>query len=181
MTPTLDAEREGDARDDGGEDLRVGPALLKGSVRIADPRWAGLEPGTLAELVLSAVAGSSVAPVALASCDILFTDDAEMADLNGRFRSMPRPTNVLAFPSGEPIQRAVPAFLGGIALSYDRVVAEAGERRLTATAHATHLTLHGLLHLIGYDHEDAADREEMERVEIHILAGLGIDNPYEGS
>ena len=88
---------------------------------------------------------------------------------------------MLAFPSGEAVERAVPAFLGGIALSYDRVIAEAVERGIPETAHATHLTLHGLLHLLGYDHETDAEREEMERVEVAILAGLGIDDPYEGS
>lgn len=163
------------------DDVLVGPMLLQGSVRVTDPRWVTLEPQTIAELVLSALAGSPVAPGGPASFDLLFTDDVEMTELNGRFRMKPVPTNVLAFPSGERCERGVPTFLGGVALSFDRVSAEAANRAISLTAHATHLVLHGLLHLLGYEHEDEIDRHEMERVEVWTLGGLGIANPYEGS
>jgi probable rRNA maturation factor len=162
-------------------DVVVGPTLLQGAIRVADGRWAPFGPAAIADLVLSAVAGSMIAPDGSASCDLLFTDDGEIEGLNGRFRRKPQPTNVLAFPSGEQPVRGQPAFLGGVALSFDTCRREADERGITLTAHASHLTLHGVLHLLGYDHEDADEREEMERVEVSILAGLGIDNPYEGS
>ena len=174
MTPTLDSPAF-------EEDVTAGPANLQASVRIADGRWATLTPAALADIVLAAIAGSSVAPNFPASCDMLFTGDIEMADLNGRFRQKDNATNVLAFPSGEPCDAGIPSFLGGIALSFDRVGVEAGERGIPVTDHATHLTLHGMLHLLGYDHEVDVEREEMERVEVSILAGLGIKDPYEGS
>lgn len=169
MTPTLD------------EDVTAGPALFQAAVRVADHRWAPIEPAAIADIVLSAVAGSSVALNCPISCDILFTDDAEMASLNGRFRHKDSPTNVLAFPSGETLERGVPAFVGGVAISFDRVSQEAIERTISVTDHATHLTLHGVLHLVGFDHETEIEREEMERVEVNILAKLGVANPYEGS
>lgn len=179
--PTLSGGPPADDPPSSDDELTAGPASLQASIRVADERWAELAPTELAEMVLAALAGSSASPNCVATCDMLFTDDAEMRDLNGRFRHLDRATNVLAFPSGEPCDRGIPAFLGGIALSIDRVGEEARERGIPATAHVTHLTLHGMLHLLGYDHEDDAGRQKMERIEVDILDGLGIKNPYEGS
>ncbi|MCF3936418.1 rRNA maturation RNase YbeY [Acuticoccus sp. M5D2P5] len=169
MTPTLD------------EDVTAGPASLPASVRVDDERWSTSDPIGLADVVLTALSASSVAPAFPASADILFTSNDVMADLNARYRGKDGPTNVLAFPSGEAPMAGVPLSLGGIALGFERAEQEARERAIPLTHHATHLTLHGMLHLLGFDHEDEAERVEMERVEINILGGLGIPNPYEGS
>ncbi|MBJ3777236.1 rRNA maturation RNase YbeY [Acuticoccus mangrovi] len=169
MTPTLD------------EDVTAGPQSMPASVRVADPRWSAVDPVAIADRVLTAVAGSIAAPEGVASLDILYADDAEVTALNGRYRHKPRPTNVLAFPSGEPCEGDEPCFLGGVILAFDTVANEAGERGIPIADHATHLTLHGVLHLLGYDHEIETDRAEMERTEVSILKGLGIADPYEGS
>lgn len=114
---------------------------------------------------------------------LLFTDDATIAGLNRDWRGKPKPTNVLSFPAVEIEQpagkMAVP--LGDIVFGYETVAKEAAEAGLTLADHITHLLVHGLLHLLGYDHEKHAAAMAMEQLETAILARLGIADPYAGS
>jgi len=168
--------------DERADDLLAGPATLRASLRIDDPRWRPLDPPAVAGRVLHALACHGFAPPGGAECDIVFATDAELARLNAAFRGRDRPTNVLAFPSGAAAgPGGGPADLGGIALAYGVMASEAVERGIPLARHTTHLTLHGLLHLLGHDHVDEEDRARMERTEIAILAGLGIPDPYSGS
>ena len=163
------------------DDILAGPEAFEASVRIEDMRWQGSNPAGIAGQVLSALATSPEGPEGEAACDILFADDATLADLNERFRGKTGTTNVLSFPSGEPFVAGEPLFLGGIALAYGQTEREASERGIPFAHHATHLTLHGILHLLGHDHIVEAEREEMERIEIELLETMGVPNPYEGS
>ena len=113
-------------------------------------------------------------PRLMGSAALLLTGDAAVRDLNARFRGKDAPTNVLSFPSDEP----APGFLGDIALGYETCAREARKTGVTLADHAAHLIAHGLLHLVGYDHIEDADAEEMERLETEILAGLGVSDPY---
>lgn len=158
------------------EDVTAGPASFSASVRVADPRWEACSPVAIVEMVMTAIAASSAAPPANAACDVLFADDATLADLNARFRGKDGPTNVLAFPA--PPSDAANAFLGDVAVALETAGREAAERAIALTDHATHLVLHGVLHLLGYDHERDDERDRMERAEVQILAGLGIADPY---
>jgi probable rRNA maturation factor len=106
---------------------------------------------------------------------LLLADDETLRDLNRRFRGKDAPTNVLSFPSGAGDD----AFLGDIALAYETCAREAREKGLPFAAHAAHLIAHGLLHLVGYDHEDEREATRMERLETEILAAIGAPNPYE--
>jgi len=116
-----------------------------------------------------------------AEISIMFTNDQRMAELNNRWRAKPQPTNVLSFPVARSKARAGEAVqLGDIALGFETVTKEAAEMGLTLPDHITHLLVHGLLHLLGYDHEDDSTAEVMERLETHILATLGIANPHAG-
>lgn len=111
---------------------------------------------------------------------LLFTDDAAIAALNAEWRGKPAPTNVLSFPApdGMPVPDGEPRPLGDIVLAYGTVAREADEQGKTLQAHAVHLIIHGVLHLAGHDHEDDTQADAMERLEIEILKGLGISDPY---
>ena len=97
-----------------------------------------------------------------------------------RYRGIDRPTNVLSFPGdGELSQvEAPPALLGDVVMARDVVRREAREQAKSMADHVSHLTVHGVLHLLGYDHEDDGDADVMETAEREILAGLGIADPY---
>lgn len=108
---------------------------------------------------------------------VALSSDAVVSDLNGRFRGKPKPTNVLSFPAGEG---APDGQIGDIILGLETVKREAVEQGIPLDHHVQHLVVHGVLHLLGYDHETAADAERMEAIEINILSKLGIANPYTG-
>jgi probable rRNA maturation factor len=105
---------------------------------------------------------------------ILLTDDPTVADLNTRFRGKPTPTNVLSFPAA---QSAYP-HLGDVALAYGVCAGEARAQGKRLADHLTHLVVHGVLHLLGYDHEAEADAEVMEQMECEILRRFGVADPY---
>ena len=109
---------------------------------------------------------------------ILLTDDETARDLNDRFRGKDRPTNVLSFPAAEMPGVAGPTPLGDIVLAYGVCAAEAEEQSKTLRNHLTHLVVHGVLHLLGRDHEIDAEAEAMEGEERVILASLGVSDPY---
>ena len=104
---------------------------------------------------------------------------AESAALNAGYRHKDGPTNVLSFPFETPPGIVLDAeLLGDLVICAPVVVREAGEQHKPEAAHWAHLTVHGTLHLLGYDHLDDAEAEAMEALEIRILAGLGYPNPY---
>lgn len=108
---------------------------------------------------------------------VLLCDDAFVQELNRRWRGKDKPTNVLSFPAAEDegFERLL---LGDIAIAYETTAREAGEEDKPFSAHFNHLVVHGLLHLLGYDHESEDEAEEMEELERQVLAELGIDDPY---
>lgn len=104
---------------------------------------------------------------------IVLTDDAHIRTLNRDYRHKDKPTNVLSFPQD------LGDMLGDVILALETLQRESLEQEKTFEQHLTHLTVHGTLHLLGYDHENDEDAAEMESLEIKILALLGIKNPYE--
>ncbi|HYD28428.1 rRNA maturation RNase YbeY [Brevundimonas sp.] len=109
---------------------------------------------------------------------VLLTGDAEVRDLNARFRDRDRATNVLSFPAAEmPLPGRAP-HLGDLVLAYGVCAEEARAQAKTLADHLSHLTVHGVLHLLGRDHEDEGEAEEMEAEERSILASLGVADPY---
>jgi probable rRNA maturation factor len=102
---------------------------------------------------------------------IVLANDAFVQDLNHKFRGKNKPTNVLSFPNDD-------APLGDVVLAYETIVAEAEQQEKTFRDHSAHLLVHGVLHLMGYDHESEKDAAAMEKKEINILKKLGVKNPY---
>ncbi len=112
---------------------------------------------------------------------VVLADDAELHALNGRFRGQNKPTNVLSFPPADdpaPHDSTMAPPLGDIVIAYETVMREAEEENKPALHHFTHMIVHGLLHLAGFDHVKSADAEQMEALECEILANMDIPNPY---
>jgi probable rRNA maturation factor len=105
---------------------------------------------------------------------VLLTTDARLRALNEKFRGKPKATNVLSFPSATPEA----GYLGDIALAFGVAERESALAKKSLTDHAAHLVAHGVLHLLGYDHETAREARIMESLEVAILKRLGIDDPY---
>lgn len=110
---------------------------------------------------------------------IVFSDDAQIRTLNAGWRGKDKPTNVLSFPAF-PLSKdgPLPPMLGDIVLAAETVAREAALEDKPVANHITHLVIHGLLHLLGYDHETDAEAEEMEAIERAALARLAIPDPY---
>ena len=117
-----------------------------------------------------------------AEVSVKFASDEEVRTLNAEWRGKDRATNVLSFPMAEEEDLGTPRapMLGDIVLASGICATEAAEKAVPVEAHATHLVVHGTLHLLGYDHETSdADAEEMEDSERRALASLGIADPYQ--
>lgn len=131
--------------------------------------------------VLAAIRHSRHAALAggEAEVSVKFTSDAEVHALNAEWRGKDKPTNVLSFPMAEEEELADAPMLGDIVLAHGVCTAEAADRNIPVESHAAHLVVHGMLHLLGYDHETSdEDAEEMEEAERQALASIGIADPY---
>lgn len=112
---------------------------------------------------------------------IVLADDAAQQQLNRDWRGIDRPTNVLSFPSWRPDAPAppgAPLLLGDIVLAFETVAREAEEQQKPIADHLSHLVVHGVLHLLGYDHRTDGEASVMEALETSILASLGVADPY---
>lgn len=115
---------------------------------------------------------------------VLLTGDEALAKLNREYRGREGPTNVLSFsvadPSvlGDAAVAQAPVLLGDVAVAYETAVAEANLAGLAIEDHMRHLVVHGVLHLLGYDHVDDSDAERMEALEVSVLAQIGVEDPY---
>lgn len=147
--------------------------------------WQGL-PG-IEKRIRAAVAALGahprVAPFLPAEGCIALSTDAQVRKLNSAWRAKDRPTNVLSFPTppGQPTEPGIPPFVGDVVLALETVRREADDLGIPVEHHVQHLTVHGLLHLFGFDHEEDAMAREMETIETQVLASLGIPDPYAGN
>jgi probable rRNA maturation factor len=152
---------------------------------VEDPNWRrsrGLPDKLMAAAKAALKAGASARAGAtaknrlprVARFTILLADDARLRDLNNNFRGKDRPTNVLSFPAAANDDGHV----GDIAMAYGVTRAEAKAAGKSIADHASHLVVHGVLHLAGFDHEKPRDAEKMESLEVKILSRLGIADPY---
>lgn len=155
-------------------------------ISIEEPLWAWLNLQTHAERAVGAVTDALEIQAAL-EISILACDDTRIASLNGEFRDKAGATNVLSWPASDraPAQAGdMPNLIiddpevGDIAIAYQTCAREAEVQGLKIEDHVTHLLVHGVLHLLGFDHIDDQDAATMEALETQILAKLGVDDPY---
>ena len=149
---------------------------------LEDPRWGA--PGPTARLARRAARAAltrQARGLKAAELSLVLAGDARVRALNKAWRRIDKPTNVLAFPADDAVAAgpgAPPRQLGDVILAYETVAAEARAQGKTLAAHASHLIVHGVLHLLGFDHASRAEATDMEAAEVAILAGLGIGDPY---
>lgn len=152
------------------------------TVALEDERWLKAIPELeqfcvqVVEQVLADVENVPAAPLEVACA---FVSDSTIQTLNAQYRGKDAPTNVLSFASEDELLPGIPAVLGDVVLSFDTIVREALEQGKPLRDHTAHMMMHGLLHLLGFDHESDEDAEEMEAREVALLAELGIPNPYQ--
>jgi probable rRNA maturation factor len=160
--------------------------LVELDVSLRDAAWTDLCPGaeTLAETAARAALTDAVpageTPLVVG---IILADDAEQRQLNRTYRGIDRPTNVLSFAlaDGAPPESRLagaPLLLGDVVLAFETVAREAVEQGKPLAAHLQHLVVHGVLHLLGFDHENDTEAAKMEALEVEILQRLGVPDPY---
>ncbi|WP_221792652.1 rRNA maturation RNase YbeY [Aquisediminimonas sediminicola] len=117
---------------------------------------------------------------------VRFTSDTEVHALNRDYREKDKPTNVLSFPMLSPDEvdaledgEGPEVLLGDIVLAVETCTREAADKQIAVSAHAIHLVVHGMLHLLGYDHLEDAEADAMEAIERQALSSLGLDDPYD--
>ena len=144
-------------------------------VEIEDEAWTAALPSAaaVAERAATAALGKVEGDVV-----VLLTDDAAVRGLNARFLDKDRPTNVLSFPAVDMTIPGQAPHLGDLVLAYGVCAGEANAQGKTLADHLSHLTVHGVLHLLGRDHEAEDVAEAMESEERSILASLGVADPY---
>ena len=132
----------------------------------------------LPSIIATAVgAANAVAGPAEGAVTVIVDNDERIRVLNKLWRDLDKPTNVLSFPYPDT-QPGPAGYVGDIAISYETAAREAVTEGKTLGDHIAHLSVHGFLHLLGYDHESDDDAEEMEGLERVILARIGISDPY---
>ena len=167
-----------------GQDLAI-------ELILEDQRWSEIDTDFTflkeASLLALSQEATETAPLAMKSphrlAVLVMSDDASIKDLNKTYRGKDKATNVLSFPSTEsllPGEENEPVHIGDVILAYDYVSEEAKNEKKVLQTHLSHLVVHGVLHLLGYDHETSEDAEAMETLEIKLMKQLGLENPYEG-
>jgi probable rRNA maturation factor len=155
---------------------------MKPNVEIAkaSPLWRSLAgvDGLVRRAIKASIEAAGTTILDGAEVGVQLAEDAEVRALNARWRGIDKATNVLSFPAANPDQIASAPMLGDIVMAFETVEREAAEEHKTLADHTAHLVVHGFLHLLGFDHQVAAEADRMEALEASILARLGIANPY---
>ncbi|MBB3811002.1 rRNA maturation RNase YbeY [Pseudochelatococcus contaminans] len=153
---------------------------LSVDVLVQSQQWSALEgvESLVERAAAAALARGSVQVLNGAELSVALSDDAAVRQLNAQWRGLDKPTNVLSFPAAEADELADAPHVGDIVLAFETVAREARDDGKTLADHTSHLVIHGLLHLLGFDHETDAEAEAMEAIEIAALSDLGIADPY---
>lgn len=158
---------------------RKRPATIDVIERAAAWRRALPKAPEICRSAAAAALAHAAARLSGAELAIVLADDALIAKLNRTYRGIAKPTNVLSFASAEPARRGASVrLLGDVIVAHGTIAREARVQGKTLADHLAHLVVHGVLHLLGFDHERAVEARRMEALEVAILAGLGVADPY---
>jgi probable rRNA maturation factor len=148
--------------------------------------WESVSDKAVEAAISASVQSALAETTATVEIAVRLTSDAEVRTLNRQYRQQDKPTNVLSFPMVQPDLIEALAntddgevLLGDIVLAYETCAREAAEKGVPLADHAAHLIVHGVLHLLGYDHIDDAEAEAMEDIERAAMSALGLHDPYE--
>ena len=160
-------------------------SLDAGPLWPTDQDWASLADRAARAALAQTPHGELVSGPSTVEISVKLSDDAEVQGLNAAYRGKDKPTNVLSFPMVQSdlldtidIGDDGETLLGDVILAHETCAREAAERGIALADHAAHLIVHGVLHLVGYDHENDAEAEDMEAIETRALATLGLADPY---
>jgi probable rRNA maturation factor len=146
------------------------------------PLWRARLPeldALCAETARAALAGAPTPAARPSELSIVLADDALLRALNATWRGIDKPTNVLAFAAeSDETPPGAPHLLGDVVIAFETVAREAEAQGKPLAHHLRHLIVHGVLHLLGWDHEDAAEAERMEALEVAILQHFDVPDPY---
>lgn len=158
------------------------PALSL-AIRVQARRWRELADfrARITDAVEAGLSVATLKPLEGAELSLLLTDDKRIRIVNRDWRGFDKATNVLSFPAAPPDRIAGSPVLGDIVVAFETVEREAMAEDKAMADHFSHLVIHGLLHLLGEDHETEAQAEQMEALEVAALARLGIADPYADS
>ena len=165
---------------------------LEIEVTVSCPAWIEAVPGVedvcrdAARAACAANGATLAASPAGAEASLVLADDQFVRALNRDYRNLDEATNVLAFANADAAggnggdgAPGAPRVLGDVVVAYETAAAEATAEAKSLADHLCHLVVHGMLHLLGYDHQTAAEADCMERLEVHVLSRLGVASPYE--
>ena len=150
-------------------------------IAIESSRWSAALANAedLAKRAVDAVWHQAGRGADAAEVSVVLSDDAMIRKLNKQFRGRDKATNVLSFPADDDGPSDMPRLLGDIILAYDTIAREAVNQEKPIENHFQHLCVHGMLHLLDHDHRTDTEAKKMERLEVAILATMGIGDPYE--
>ena len=156
-------------------------SLIRATYHITNPKaWRQYFKPSAAWLkqVISSVQTIEEGPKEATSIHMLFTSNRTIQKLNAAFRGKDKPTNVLSFPAPSMPTLEEDKHLGDIVVAFETILQESHELERPLEAHLTHMLIHGLLHLLGFDHQEEAERLKMEQKEGTLLQQLGLPNPW---
>ncbi len=159
---------------------KSGPKLaLSVDIDVQSPLW-DEQPGA-EQAVRDAIAAAAALSTSRGEVSILLTDDSAVRVLNRNWRGIDKPTNVLSFPAPKNLSHGGAAILGDIVIAYEALKRESDDEDRDFLHHLTHLTVHGYLHLLGYDHQTDAGAAAMEALESKIMTHMRLPDPWQGS
>lgn len=153
---------------------RLAPAV---DIEVQSPLW-DRQPGA-AKTVRAAIAAAAALSTSGGEVSILLTDDSAVCVLNRDWRGIDKPTNVLSFPAPENMSKSAAGILGDIVIAYETLMRECADEDRDFLHHLAHLTVHGYLHLVGYDHQNDAEAFEMEALESKIMKRMKLPDPWQ--